>query len=130
MNKQKYIETKNAPQAIGAYSQAVVFDKFIFVSGQIPLDPVTNKVVDGDITIQINQIFSNINEICKEAGSSIKDIIKFTVFLTDMDMAQNINYTINELFNYKNYPARSMVQVSRLPLNSKIEIECVCAKKK
>ena len=122
----KVIHTDDAPKAIGTYSQAVLADKFLFISGQIGLDPATMKLVEGfeDETIQV---FRNISAICKEAGCSINDVIKFNVLLTDLSNFQKVNEIMEKALE-KPYPSRAAYEVSALPKNSSIEIESVAYK--
>ena len=119
------IKTKNAPSAVGAYNQGIKANGVIYTSGQIALNPETNNLVDGGIELQIDQIFKNLDAICKSAGSSIGNAVKLTVFLTDITYASLVNKQINNWFDSDSYPARSMVEVCKLPLNSNIEIECI-----
>ena len=119
------IKTIDAPSAVGAYNQGMTANGLIYTSGQIPLDPKTNKLVDGGIETQIDQIFKNLDAICKSGGSSLGNVVKFTVFLTDITHAPLVNKSINNWFDSQSYPARSMVEVCKLPLNSSIEIECI-----
>ena len=122
----KIIHTDNAPKAIGTYSQAVLADKFLFISGQIGLDPVTMELVEGfeDETIQV---LKNISSICEEAGCSINDVIKFNVLLTDLSNFQKVNEIMESALE-KPYPARAAYEVSSLPKNSSIEIESIAYK--
>ena len=123
MNK---IDTSNAPKAIGPYSQAISSNGFLFVSGQIPIDPKTNQVVEGGIIEQANQSFKNIGEILKAAGLDYSNVIKTTVFVKDLkDFA-----TINEIYSkyFISNPARSCVEVSKLPKGVLIETEAIAVK--
>ena len=122
----KVIHTDDAPEAIGTYSQAVLADKFLFISGQIGLDPTTMELVEG-FEEETIQVFRNISAICEEAGCSINDVIKFNVLLTDLSNFQKVN-EIMEKFLEKPYPARAAYEVSALPKNSSIEIESVAYK--
>ncbi len=122
----KVIHTDDAPEAIGTYSQAVLADKFLFISGQIGLDPTTMELVEG-FEEETIQVFRNISSICKEAGCSINDVIKFNVLLTDLSNFQKVN-EIMEKFLEKPYPARAAYEVSALPKNSSIEIESIAYK--
>ncbi len=122
------IKTEDAPSAIGAYSQGISANGLIYTAGQIPIDPKTNKLVDGEMEIQIDQILKNLDAICKSGGSSLSNAIKLTVFLIDLTHAPLVNKSINNWFESKSYPARSMVEVCKLPLNSSIEIECIALK--
>ena len=123
--KRTVIKTKNAPSAVGAYNQGIKANGVIYTSGQIALNPETNNLVDGGIELQIDQIFKNLDAICKSAGSSIGNAVKFTVFLTDITYASLVNKQINNWFDSDSYPARSMVEVCKLPLNSNVGIECI-----
>ena len=122
----KIIHTDNAPKAIGTYSQAVLADKFLFISGQIGLDPVTMELAEGfeDETIQV---LKNISSICEEADCSINDVIKFNVLLTDLSNFQKVNEIMESALE-KPYPARAAYEVSSLPKNSSIEIESIAYK--
>ncbi len=123
MNK---IDTSNAPKAIGPYSQAISSNGFLFVSGQIPIDPKTNQVVEGGIIEQANQSFKNIGEILKAAGLDYSNVIKTTVFVKDL----NDFSTVNEIYSkyFISNPARSCVEVSKLPKGVLIETEAIAVK--
>ena len=118
------IKTKNAPAAVGAYNQGIIANGFIFTAGQIPLNPKTNKLVDGDAKTQIDQIFKNLDAICRSGATSLGKAVKLTVFLTDLSFFPQLNDVFNEYFP-KDPPARSAVQVSALPMNVRVEIEAV-----
>ena len=122
----KIIHTDNAPKAIGTYSQAVLADKFLFISGQIGLDPDTMKLVEG-FEEETIQVLKNISSICEEAGCSINDVIKFNVLLTDLSNFQKVNEIMESALE-KPYPARAAYEVSSLPKNSSIEIESIAYK--
>ncbi|APD05927.1 2-iminobutanoate/2-iminopropanoate deaminase [Flavobacteriaceae bacterium UJ101] len=120
----KIINTSNAPAAIGPYSQAIKANGFIFCSGQIPLIPETMELVEHDITKQTQQVLQNLDAVLQEAGSSKDNVVKTTIFLADF----NDFGTVNELYgNYfgNHKPARATVEVSRLPKDVLIEVECV-----
>ena len=119
------IKTKDAPSPVGTYNQGIKVNGLIYTSGQIALNPKTNKLIDGGIDLQIDQIFKNLDAICKFAGSSIGSAVKLTVFLTDITYAPLVNKQIKNVFDSDSYPARSMVEVSKLPLNSNVGIECI-----
>jgi|TARA_B100000959_G_C14497103_1_gene425613 2-iminobutanoate/2-iminopropanoate deaminase len=119
------IKTKDAPSPVGTYNQGIKVNGLIYTSGQIALNPKTNKLIDGGIDLQIDQIFKNLDAICKFAGSSIGSAVKLTVFLTDITYAPLVNKQIKKWFDSDSYPARSMVEVSKLPLNSNVGIECI-----
>ena len=118
------IETLDAPQAIGTYSQGIKSGNLVFTSGQIPLNPKTGELINGDIKIEISQVLTNLNAVLKSGGSSLKKAVKLTVFLTDLSYFPQVNEVFKDFFP-ENPPARSAVQVSALPMNAKIEIEAV-----
>jgi 2-iminobutanoate/2-iminopropanoate deaminase len=118
------IETLDAPQAIGTYSQGIKSGNLVFTSGQIPLNPETGDLINGDFKSEISQVLTNLNGVLKSGGSSLKKAIKLTVFLTDLSYFPQVNEVFKEFFP-ENPPARSAVQVSALPMNAKIEIEAV-----
>ena len=118
------IETLDAPQAIGTYSQGIKSGHLVFTSGQIPLNPETGELITGDFKSEISQVLTNLNAVLKSGGSSLKKAIKLTVFLTDLSYFPQVNEVFKEFFP-ENPPARSAVQVSALPMNAKIEIEAV-----
>ncbi|MCF6093484.1 RidA family protein [Microaerobacter geothermalis] len=120
----KVIATQNAPQAIGPYSQAVQFGNFLFLSGQIPIDPETNHVVGQDIIVQTRQVLSNIKAVLEEAGVTPEHIVKTTIFIKDMNTFSQVNEVYAE-FMGKHRPARSTVEVARLPKDVLIEIEAI-----
>ena len=119
----KTINTKNAPQAIGSYSQAKVVNNFVFTSGQIPLRSDGTMVLD-NFELECIQVLDNIEEILKASGSSMKDIIKLTVYLTDLSNFDILNNVFNTYFN-DSLPARSTIEVSKLPKDSRVEIEAI-----
>ena len=118
------IFTDNAPQAIGPYSQAVKTGNLIFISGQIPLDPKTGDIVDGSIEDQANQVLENIKSICEAAGHGFEDIVKITIFLTDLGNFATVNEVMKNYFK-EPYPARATVEISGLPLGVNVEIEAI-----
>ena len=122
----KKIETQKAPSAIGPYSQAIEMGDMIYLSGQIPLDPKTMELVQGEEN-QIRQVFKNITAICEEANCSLNDIVKLNVSLQDLSMFSLVNHVMSELFS-EPYPARAALQVARLPLDSLIEVEAIIVK--
>ena len=122
----KKIQTKKAPNAIGPYSQAIEAGGMIYLSGQIPLDPETMELVQGEEN-QIRQVFDNISAICKEANCSLNDIVKLNVSLQDLSMFSLVNNVMSELFT-EPYPARAALQVAKLPLDSLIEVEAIIVK--
>ena len=123
MSKQT-INTDNAPQAIGTYSQAVNHQGMVFVSGQIPLDPETMEMVSGGIEAQIKRVFDNLSAICLAAGGSLDDIVKLTVYLVDMGDFPQVN-TIMAQYFLAPYPARAAVGVSALPKGAEVEMDAI-----
>ena len=122
----KIIETDNAPKAIGTYSQAVKVNGFLFISGQIPLDPSTMELVEG-IENQINQVFENINQILKADGMDFSNVVKLAVLLDDLSNFEKVNEIMANIF-VKPYPARAAYEVSKLPKGSSVEIETIAFK--
>ena len=122
----KIIETDNAPKAIGTYSQAVKVNGFLFISGQIPLDPLTMELVEG-IENQINQVFENINQILKADGMDFSNVVKLSVLLEDLSHFEKVNEIMASIFS-KPYPARAAYEVSKLPKGSSVEIETIAFK--
>ena len=122
----KIIETENAPKAIGTYSQAVKVNGFLFISGQIPLDPSTMELVEG-IENQINQVFENINQILKADGMDFSNVVKLSVLLEDLSHFEKVNEIMAKIFS-KPYPARAAYEVSKLPKGSSVEIETIAFK--
>ncbi|MEJ5166338.1 MAG: RidA family protein [Thermoanaerobaculia bacterium] len=120
----KYIETKDAPKAIGPYSQAVKVDRFLFLSGQLPIKPETGELIRDNFKEEVLQVLNNIEAILKSLGCSRKDIVKTTVFLKDMNNFPEFNETYAEFF-VQHKPARSTVEVARLPKDARIEIEAI-----
>lgn len=120
----KIIETENAPQAIGPYSQAVVVNGLLFSAGQLGLDPYSGIMVEGGVKAQTLQAMLNLKAIVEEAGSSMELVIKTTIFLLDMNDFATVNGAYAGFFP-ENPPARSTVQVARLPKNGLVEIEAV-----
>ena len=125
--KQK-IETPEAPSAIGPYSQAIKVGDSIFLSGQIPLDPATMKLVEGEEN-QIRRVFDNIQAVCKAADCNLNDIVKLNVSLKDLSIFAKVNEIMLDYFE-EPYPARAALQVARLPLDSLIEVEAIIIKEK
>ncbi len=118
------ISTQKAPQAIGPYSQGIKTGNLVFTSGQIPLDPSTGEVVTGDIKAQAKQVLENLQAVLSEAGASLENVVKTTVFIADMNDFAAINQVYAEYFT-SNFPARSCVQVARLPKDVGVEIEAI-----
>jgi len=116
------IHTTSAPEAIGPYSQAVKVGNMIFTSGQIALTP-DGKFLDEDVKTQTKQVCENLKAVLKEAGADIKDVVKTTIFLADINDFSEVNEVYGEYFSHK--PARSTVAVKDLPKGAKVEIECI-----
>ena len=124
--KCKVISTKKAPAAIGPYSQAIQVGNLVYTSGQIPIDPSTGAVVEGGIKEQTRQSLTNVKAILEEAGLSMSNVVKTTVFMADMDDFAEMNAVYAEFFS-EPYPARSAVAVKTLPKGALVEIEVVAA---
>ncbi|MBI5327875.1 MAG: RidA family protein [Deltaproteobacteria bacterium] len=122
--KKKVINTDYAPKAIGPYSQAVKANGFIFVSGQIPVDPVTSEIIKGDIGEQTRLVLKNISGILKAAGADLNDVVKTTVYLTDLKNFAHMNQIYGEFFT-ATFPARATIEVSSLPKGVNVEIEAI-----
>ena len=120
------ISTVEAPAAIGTYSQAVRAGNTIWVSGQIPLDPKTKELVTGDMDAQVHQVFRNVKTIVAAAGAGLDDVVKVTVFLTDLAHFALVNKIMAEYFR-EPYPARAALGVASLPRGAAIEVECIVA---
>ncbi|HKI74428.1 MAG TPA: RidA family protein [Pseudomonadales bacterium] len=120
------ISTNKAPAAIGTYSQAVRAGNLAFVSGQIPLIPETMEVVEGDIDAQIEQVFSNLSAICEAMGARLDDVVKFTVYLTDLVNFPKVNAVMEGRLTAP-YPARAAVEVSALPKGVNVEVDAIVA---
>ncbi len=120
----KIINTNNAPAPIGPYSQAVAANGFLFVSGQIPSDPATGEIVSGDIKAEAKQVMENIKAILTEAGLNFSNIVKTSIFLTDMGNFAQVNEVYGTYFTDQ-FPARETVQVAALPKNVNVEISVI-----
>ena len=123
----KVLHSDHAPKALGPYSQAIEVNGFVFTSGQIPIDPATDKFVEGGIKEQTRQSLTNIQNVLKEAGIDLSHVVKTTVFLSDMDNFAEMNEVYAEFF-VQPFPARSAVSVKTLPKGALVEIECVAVK--
>lgn len=122
----QFISTDQAPAAIGTYSQAVSHGGVLYISGQIPLVPESMTLVGDDIVSQIDQVFRNLKAVCEAASVSLNDVIKFNVYLTDLSHFPKVNSAMEALLTAP-YPARAVVEVSKLPKDVQIEIDAVVA---
>lgn len=120
------IHTEHAPKAIGTYSQAVRVGNTVYVSGQIPLDPATGQLLSGDIEAEIRRVFDNLAAIAAAAGGSLANVVKLTVFLTDLAHFAKVNEIMASCFS-EPYPARAAVGVAALPRGARVEMECILA---
>jgi len=120
----KKIKTNNAPQAIGAYSQGIAVDQFVFTSGQIGIDPKSGLLISGNFKAEVVQTLNNVKSVIESGGSSIDNLVKLSVFVTDLSNFKLVNEVFADFFK-GDYPARSVVEVSALPLNANIEIEAI-----
>jgi reactive intermediate/imine deaminase len=124
MSTLKAIQTPSAPQAIGPYSQAIAAGNLVFLSGQIPLDPATMELVEGDVATQAAQVFKNLNEVVTAAGGSLNQIAKLTIYLTDLNEFANVNSVMANHFT-EPYPARATIEVSALPKGAAVEVDAI-----
>ena len=122
--KKSKISTNKAPSAIGVYSQAIRAGNLVFISGQIPLEPKSMQMIDGDINDHIKQVLTNIKSIVEESGGTMNDIVKINVYLKDLEHFQNVNSVMESYFD-EPYPARAAVEVSRLPKDVSIEMDAI-----
>jgi 2-iminobutanoate/2-iminopropanoate deaminase len=120
----KTVSTDHAPKAIGPYTQAIIANGFAFLSGQIPLDPATNTLVEGDIAVQTERVMQNVRAVLEACGSSLGQVVKTTVFLKDMGEFAKMNEVYGRHFS-ENPPARSTVEAARLPRDVRVEIDCI-----
>ena len=118
------IQTSDAPEAIGAYSQGIRSKDWVFTSGQIPINPKTGELITDDFRAEVHQVLTNLDGVLKGGGSSLLSAVKLTVFLTDFSYYKQVNEVFINFFPNKP-PARSAVQVSALPMNARIEIEAI-----
>jgi reactive intermediate/imine deaminase len=118
------IQTDQAPQAIGTYSQAVKIDNTVYLSGQIPLQPETMELVQGDIAPQIRRVFDNLRAVCRAAGGDLQDIAKLNIFLTDLSHFPTVNEIMAEYFT-EPYPARAAIGVASLPKDAGVEMDAI-----
>lgn len=123
------IQTNKAPEAIGAYSQAIKSGDFLFISGQIPLNPETMEIENSSFEESAYRVISNLENICLEAGASLNDIVKLNIYLIDLENFASLNKVMEEKFS-KPFPARATVEVARLPKNVTIEVDAIVNLKK
>ncbi|MEX0374952.1 RidA family protein [Spiribacter pallidus] len=120
----RIIQTDQAPAAIGPYSQAVQVGDLVFISGQIPLDPLTMELVEADIDVQTRRVFDNLAQLCLASGGSLADICKLSIFLTDLGHFATVNSIMAEYFDAP-YPARAAMGVAALPKDAMVEVEAI-----
>jgi 2-iminobutanoate/2-iminopropanoate deaminase len=120
------VSSPDAPKAIGPYSQAVRAGQLLFVSGQVPLDPATGQLVEGDIAAQTRRVFANLAAVLKAGGRTFADVVRTTVFLADMNDFAAVNEVYGTYFS-EPYPARATVQVARLPKDARVEIDVIAS---
>jgi len=122
--EKEIIHTAAAPQAIGTYSQAIKVDSTVYLSGQIPLDPATMEIVDGDISVHIRRVFDNLKAVAQAAGGDFQDIVKLNIFLTDLGHFPIVNEIMGQYFTQP-YPARAAVGVAALPKGVGVEMDAI-----
>ncbi len=122
--EKKYVKTENAPSAIGPYSQGVIAGNIVYTSGQLPINPSTGELLKGDIEKETKQCLENVIAIVKEANGALEDIVKVNIYVTNIENFSKINETYSEYFS-EHKPARSLVEVRRLPQDGDIEIEAI-----
>ena len=126
MSSTKVIKTPNAPDPVGPYNQAIKAGKFIYCSGQIAIDPVSNEInCLGNIEKETNQVLKNLLAVLNAGGAKVEDVIKTTIYLTDLKNFQTVNTIYSDFFDVENPPARACVEVSSLPKGVLIEIDCI-----
>ena len=122
MTNKAVIHTDSAPAAIGTYSQAVKVNNTVYLSGQIPLDPQSMTLVEGDISVQIRQVFENLKAVCAASGGDLSNIVKLNIFLTDLGNFATVNEVMAEYFDQP-FPARAAIGVSALPKGAQVEMD-------
>ncbi len=124
MPNKAVIHTENAPKAIGPYSQAIKVHNTVYLSGQIPLDPITMELQDSSIEAQTKQVFENLSAVAKAAGGSLQDIVKLNIFMTDLENFNTVNGIMESYFKQP-YPARAAIGVAQLPRAAAIEMDAI-----
>jgi 2-iminobutanoate/2-iminopropanoate deaminase len=119
------IETDLAPQAIGPYSQATLYSSMLFLSGQLPIDPKTGQLIEGDMQKQVNRVLDNLEAILYASNCTFNDVVRADIFLIDLNDFAIVNQEYAKRFNQPIKPARQTIQVARLPLDARIEISCI-----
>jgi 2-iminobutanoate/2-iminopropanoate deaminase len=120
------LSSPDAPKAIGPYSQAVRAGQLLFASGQIPLDPASGSIVEGDVTAQTRRVMENLRAVLKAGGLSLADVVRTTIYLVDLNDFTKVNDAYGSYFE-EPYPARATVQVARLPRDARVEIDAIAA---
>ena len=126
MTNKAVIFIDKAPAAIGTYSQAVKVNGTVYLSGQIPLDPETMTLVEGDISVQIRRVFDNLSAVCQASGGDLSNIVKLNIFLTDLGNFATVNQIMAEYFQQP-YPARAAIGVSALPKGAQVEMDGIAS---
>lgn len=126
MDKKCFL-TEKGPKALGPYSTAVAADKTVYLSGMLGIRPETGKLKEGGVLPQAGQVFENLRAVLSELGLTLKNVVKTTVFLTDMDDFSSVNALYGEAFG-QDFPARTCVQVAKLPLGAAVEVECIAVR--
>ena len=119
------VRSDSAPAPVGPYSAAVVQDGWVYASGQIPLDPASGVLVEGEIEVQVEQVLANLTAVLEAAGSSLSRVVKTTVYVTDLALFARVNAVYARHFTSEPFPARATVQVSALPLGAEVEIDAI-----
>ncbi len=122
MTNKAVISTESAPAAIGTYSQAIKVDSTVYLSGQIPLDPATMRLVEGDFAAQATQVFKNLKAVCHAANGDLSNIVKLNIYLTDLSHFPTVNEVMAQFFN-EPYPARAAIGVKELPKGAMVEAD-------
>ncbi|MFO0735917.1 MAG: RidA family protein [Labilithrix sp.] len=125
----KAVTSLSAPSAIGPYSQAIDAGDYVFLSGQVPIDPKTGELVTGDISVQTDRVLDNLGAVLEAAGCSFADVVKTTIYLMDLGDFQAVNATYAKRFAEAAPPARATVQVSALPKGARVEIDAIAKKR-